>query len=414
MTCALNRRALSATALLAVALLAAAPALAQISDGVVKIGVINDQSGPYSALSGPGSALAVTMAVEDMKSQLGGIKVEVLVADHQNKADLGVTIAKRWFDVEHVDAIMDVSNSAVALGIQTVIKEKNKIGMYGAIGTTELTGKQCVKTGYSWLHDSYALVSGPVRSILKSGGNTWYFVAADFAFGKNAVQVAKEILAANGGKSVGETYHPMATSDYSSFLLQAQSSNAKAVMFANGGAQLVNSMKQWKEFGMQNGKQKPVATILEISDVHAAGLDVIEGLSATTAWYWDKDDQARAFGRRFFERFKAMPTATQASMYSAASHYLKAVVATRSDATDVVDAKMRSTPVNDMYVKNAMLRPDGKLSHDFLLVTVKSKADSKYPWDYYKVDTIIPASDALSPLGESECPLVDKASIQKK
>lgn len=399
---------------LAIALVTANSAFAQISDGVVRLGVINDQSGPYSALSGPGSALAVQMAVEDMKSQLGGIKVEVLVADHQNKADLGVTIAKRWFDVDKVDAIMDVSNSAVALGIQTVIKEKNKIGMYGAIGTTELTGKQCVKTGYSWLHDSYALVSGPVRSLLKGGADTWYFVAADFAFGKNAVQVAKEILAANGGRSVGETYHPMSTSDYSSFLLQAQSSNAKAVMFANGGSQLVNSMKQWKEFGMQGGKQKPVATILEISDVHAAGLDVIEGLSATTAWYWDLNEQSRAFGRRFFERFKAMPTATQASMYSAATHYLKAVVATKTDATDAVDAKMRSTPVNDMYQKNAMLRPDGKLSHDFLLVTVKSKADSKYPWDYYKVSAVIPASEALSSLSVSECPLVDKVSATAK
>ncbi|MDB5827866.1 MAG: transporter permease [Variovorax sp.] len=390
------------------------PCVAQISDDVVRLGVINDQSGPYSALSGPGSVLAVQMAVEDMKGQLGGIKVEVLVADHQNKADLGVTIARRWFDVDKVDAIMDVSNSAVALAIQTVIKEKNKIGMYGAIGTTELTGKQCVRTGYSWLHDSYALVSGPVRSLLKSGADTWYFVAADFAFGKNAVQVAKEILAANGGRSVGETYHPMATTDYSSFLLQAQSSDAKAVMFANGGAQLVNSMKQWKEFGMQGGKQKPVATILEISDVHAAGLDVIEGLSATTAWYWDLNEQSRAFGRRFFERFKAMPTATQAAMYSAASHYLKAVVATKTDATDAVDAKMRSTPVNDMYQKNGMLRPDGKLSHDFLLVTVKSKADSKYPWDYYKVNTVIPASDALSALSASDCPLVDKAAAKTK
>jgi len=399
--------------ILAAAMVATFPALAQISDGVVKLGVINDQSGPYAALTGPGSALAVQMAVEDMKAQLGTIKVEVVVADHQNKPDIGLTIVKRWFDVEKVDAVLDIANSAVALGVQSVIKEKNRIAMYGIIGTTELTGKQCAKTGFSWVHDAYALVSGPVKTITRGGGDTWYFVGADFEFGKNMVQVAKTLVASSGGKTVGEAFHPMSASDYSSYLLQAQSSGAKVVAFANAGGQLVNSMKQWKEFGMQDGKQRPVATLLSVADVHAAGLDVMQGLSATTAWYWDLNDDTRAFGRRFFEKFKAMPTESQAGMYSAATHYLKAVVATKTDATEQVAAKMRSTPVNDMFAKNAPLRDDGKLAHDFLLVTVKSKAESKAPWDYYKVNAVIPASDAFTPLAASECPLVSAVAKAK-
>lgn len=390
------------------------PVFGQISDDVVRLGVINDQSGPFSALSGPGSALAVNMAVEDMRSQLGAIKVEVVVADHQNKPDIGLTIVKRWFDVDKVDAVLDIANSAVALGVQSLIKEKNKIAMYGPIGTTELTGKQCAKTGFSWQHDSYALVSGPVRALTQRGLDTWYFVAADFAFGKNMVQEAKALVAANGGKTVGESYHSMNTSDYSSFLLQAQASGAKVVMFANGGAQLVNSIKQWKEFGMQNGAQRPVAALLTLSDVHAASLDVAQGLSATTAWYWDLNDDSRAFARRFFDRFKAMPTESQASMYSAATHYLKAVVATQTDATDPVASHMRSTPVNDMYAKNAMLRADGKLMHDFLLITVKSPAESKEPWDYYRVDGVVAANDAFAPESASDCPLINGAGSASK
>jgi branched-chain amino acid transport system substrate-binding protein len=399
--------------ILAAALAAAFPAFAQISDGVVKLGLINDQSGPYSSLTGPGSVLAAQMAIEDMKPQLGTTKVELLVADHQNKPDIGLTIVKRWFDVDKIDAVMDVSNSAVALGVQSVIRDKNKIAMYGIVGTTELTGKQCAKTGFSWVHDAYALVSGPVKTLTKGSADTWYFVGADFEFGKNMVQVAKTLVTASGGKNVGEAFHPMSASDYSSYLLQAQSSGAKNVAFANAGAQLVNAMKQWKEFGMQDGKQRPVATLLSVADVHAAGVDVMQGLSATTAWYWDRNDATRAFSRRFFDKFKAMPTENQAGMYSATTHYLKAVVATKTDATDAVAAKMRSTPVNDMFASNAPLREDGKLAHDFLLVTVKSKAESKAAWDYYKINAVISASDAFTPLSSSDCPLVASASAAK-
>jgi branched-chain amino acid transport system substrate-binding protein len=401
------------TSLLAAALVAASPAFGQISDGVVRLGVINDQSGPFSSLTGQGSVVAVQMAVEDMKGQLGPIKADVVSADHQNKPDIGLTIVKRWFDVDKVDAVVDIANSAVALGVQGIIKEKNKIALYGIVGTTELTGKQCAKTGFSWVHDAYPLVSGPVRSLTKAGVDSWYFIGADFAFGRNMVQEARTLVTAGGGKTLGEIYHPMAPSDYSSFLLQAQSSGAKAVAFANGGAQLVNSMKQWKEFGMHGGKQRPVALLLSVADVHAAGVDVMQGLSATTAFYWDRDEDTRKFARRFFERFKAMPTESQAGVYSATMHYLKAVIATKTDATDPVAARMKSTPVNDMFAKNAMLREDGKLAHDFLLVTVKSKAESKSAWDYYKINAVVPASEAFPPLSASECPLVAGANKAK-
>ena len=402
-----------ATTFVAASMTATFPAIAQISDNVVKIGILNDQSGPYSSLTGPGSVLAAQMAVEDMKSQLGDIKVEILVADHQNKPDVGLTVVKRWFDVDKVDAVLDIANSAVALAVQSVIRAQNKIALYGIIGTTELTGKQCAKTGFSWVHDAYALVSGPARTLTKGPADTWYFIGADFEFGKNMVHVAKNLVAASGGKIVGEAFHPMSTSDYGSFLLQAQGSGAKMVAFANAGAQLVNAMKQWKEFGMQDGKQRPVAFLMSVTDVHAAGVDVMHGLSATTAWYWDRDEDSRAFAKRFFERFKSMPTEAQAGVYSAAAHYLKAIAATKTDATDPVAAWMRKTPVNDMFAKNADLRSDGKLAHDFLLVSVKSKAESKRPWDYYNVNAVIPAADAFAPLSASECPLVTAAEKSK-
>ncbi|WP_245513364.1 ABC transporter substrate-binding protein [Enterovirga rhinocerotis] len=394
-------------------MLAALPAHSQISDGVVKLGVINDQSGPFSSLTGPGSVLAIRMAVEDMKPQLGDIRVEILVADHQNKPDVGVATVKRWLDVDNIDAVLDVSNSSVALGVQTLIRERNKVALYGIIGTTELTGKQCAKTGFSWVHDAYALVSGPVKTLTKGPEDTWYFLGADFEFGKNMVQVAKRLVTARGGKTVGEAFHPMSEADFSSYLLQAQGSKAKMVAFANAGTQLVNVMKQWQEFGMQGGGQRPIATLLSVADVHAAGMDVMQGLTATTAWYWGLNDDTRAFAKRFFARFNAMPTESQAGMYSATMHYLKAVAATKTDATDAVVSRMREVPVDDMFAKGARLRPDGKLAHDFLLVTVKTKQESKAPWDYYKVDAVIPSSDAFTSLEASDCPLVTDAAKSK-
>lgn len=402
MTCRKLKTLCVATAL---TLGVAGKAMAAISDGVVKLGVITDLSGTLSTPMGPGSVLAVQMAVEDLKSELGDIKVEVVSADHQNKADVGSTVVRRWFDVDGVDAILDVGNSAVGLAIQSLIREKNKIAMYSAVATTEITGAQCAKTGFAWLHDSYSLVSGPVRSLTADGYDTWYFIAADYAFGKNMVEESQKVIKEVGGKSVGEAFHPIGNNDFSSYLLQAQTSGAKVVAFANAGQQLVTAMKQWREFGMQGGPQLPMAQLLFITDVHGMGIDVAQGLSAPTAWYWEVNEEAKQFAQRFKERHGAVPTAAQASMYSATQHYLKAVIATGTDATDEVAQKMKVTPVDDFYTQG-QLREDGKLVHDFYLVTVKAPEDVKEPWSYYHVDRVIPSEDAFAPLSESACPLV--------
>lgn len=384
---------------------------AGFSKDVVRLGVITDLSGPLSTPMGEGSVLAVRMAVEDLKAELGDIKVDVVAADHQNKADIGVTVTRKWFDVDGVDAIFDVGNSSVGLALQALARDNNKVAMFSAVAATDLTGKQCSPSGFSWLHDSYALVSGPVTNMTKEGLDSWYFIAADYAFGHSMVAESEKALAKAGGKALGKALHPIGSSDYSSFLLQAQTSGAKVVAFANAGQQLVNAMKQWKEFGMQGGPQKPLAQLLFITDVHGMGLDIGQGLQAPTAWYWNANEKAREFGKRFFARHKAMPTAAQASMYSAAAHYLKAVIATRTDDTDTVVAQMRKTPVNDFYQQNAHIREDGKLIHDFHLVTVKKPGEEKEPWDYYDVTGTIKADVAFQPLAESECALVDKSKL---
>jgi branched-chain amino acid transport system substrate-binding protein len=371
---------------------------------VVKIGVINDATGPLSDPMGEGSVVAARMAIEDFRKSHPDIKVELAYADHQNKPDIGAAIVRKWFDVDGVDVITDVGNSAVGLALQTVIRDKNKIAIYTAVATTELTGKQCVKTGFAWLHDSYTLVAGPLRSLVAQKLDTWFFIAADYAFGKNMVAESQRVLAKVGGKSLGVVYHPMAGADYSSFLLQAQGSGAKVVAFANVGDQLVNSMKQWKEFGMDSGKQRPVAQLLFLTDVHSMGLDVASGLTSMVAWYWGLNEETRAFGHRFYKLHEKMPTAPQAAVYSGLSHYLKGVAATGSDDTDAVASWMRANAIDDFYARGAKIRADGKLIHDFYLFEVKNKADVKEPWDYYNIVRRIPPEEAFAPLSESECP----------
>jgi branched-chain amino acid transport system substrate-binding protein len=350
--------------------------------------------------------VAAKMAIDDFRKQNPDIKVELLYADHQNKPDIGVAVVRKWFDVDGVDVIADVGNSAVGLALQTVIRDKNKIAIYTSVASTELTGKQCVKTGFAWLHDSYTLVAGPLRSLVAQGLDTWFFVAADYAFGKNMVAESQRVLSRVGGKSLGTVYHPMDTADYSSFLLQAQGSGAKVVAFSNVGSQLVNSIKQWKEFGMDAGKQRPLAQLLFLTDVHSMGLDVAGGLTSVVGWYWGLSDETRAFGHRFFELHRKMPTAPQAAVYSGLSHYLKGVAATDSDNTDTVARWMRENSVDDFFARGAKIREDGKLIHDFYLFQVKKKSDVKEPWDYYDIVRRIPADEAFSPLSESECPLV--------
>ena len=402
-------RAIGAVACASFVVFASQALAGDISGGVVKIGVINDATGPLSDSNGPGSVVAAKMAIEDFQKQHPDIKVELVYADHQNKPDIGVAIVRRWFDVDGVDVIADVGNSAVGLALQTVIRDKNKIAIYTSVATTELTGKQCVKTGFAWLHDSYTLVAGPLRTLVGQGLDTWFFVAADYAFGKNMVAESQRVLARVGGKSLGAVYHPMDNADYGSFLLQAQGSGAKVVAFSNVGSQLVNSMKQWKEFGMDAGAQRPVAQLLFLTDVHSMGLDVASGLTSMVGWYWGLNDETRAFGHRFFELHQRMPTAPQAAVYSGLSHYLKGVAATGSDDTDTVAKWMRDNAVDDFFAPGAKIREDGKLIHDFYLFQVKNKADVKEPWDYYNILRRVPPEEAFSPLSESECPLV-KAS----
>ena len=389
--------------------LASAAYAGEISGGVVKIGVITDASGPLSDSNGQGSLIAAKLAAEDFQKQHPDIKVELVFADHQNKPDIGTAIVRKWFDVEGVDAIADVGNSAVGLALQTIIRDKNKIAIYTSVATTALTGKQCVKTGFAWLHDAYTLVAGPLRTLVGQGQDTWFFIAADYEFGKNMVGESQRLLQRVGGKSLGAVYHPMANADYSSFLLQAQSSGAKVVAFSNVGDQLVNSMKQWKEFGMDAGKQRPVAQLLFLTDVNSMGLDVATGLTSMVGWYWGLNDETRAFGHRFFERHQRMPTEPQAATYSGVLHLLKGVAATGTDDTDTVAKWMRDNAVDDFYARGARIREDRKLIHPFYLIEVKKKADVTEPWDYYNVLRQVPPDEAFILLSESECPLAKAA-----
>jgi branched-chain amino acid transport system substrate-binding protein len=382
---------------------------AGLSDGMVRIGIVNDQSGPLSDNSGPGSVVAAKMAVEDFQRTTPGIKVEIVTADHQNKPDIGAQVVRKWFDVDGVDMVADVGNSAVALAVQSIARDKNKIVIYSAVGTTDIGGKQCSPTGLMWLHDNYSLVNGSVSRLVSQGYDSWFFIAADYAFGRNMVEVSQKVLAETGAKSVGAVFHPLGNADYGSFLLQAQASKAKVIAFANAGEQLVTSMKQWNEFGMNTGGQKAVAELMFLTDVHAMGAEMAQGLTTVTAWYWGLNDQTRAFGQRFYQLHKAMPTAPQAAVYSAVLHYLKAVAASGTDETNAVLDKMRSTPVDDVYAPGARLRADNKLVHDFYLVEVKKPSEVTSPWDYYKVVEKIAAEDAYLPLSQSECPFIKNA-----
>lgn len=384
----------------------AAAAFAQVSDNVVKIGVLNDATGPYADLSGPGSVLAVRMAVEDFGGKVNGQPIEVVSANHQNKSDIGAGIAREWFDAAKVDIIVDLSNSAVALAVQQLAREKNKVAIAAAVGTVDFTGKSCAPTTMSWLYDSYALANSSLNAAVKSGLDTWYFIVVDYAFGISMQADATRAVTAAGGKVLGSVRHPLNSSDYSSYLLQAQASGAKAVLFANGGADLINGLKQAKEFGLTARGQKMVTPLMFLTDVHSLGLEAAQGLRFATGFYWDRTDEARQWARRFFERHKAMPTMVHASMYSAVRHYLAGVRDAKTDEAQAVVAKMRATPVNDFYAKDGRLRADGRLVHDMYLAEVKKPQDSKMPYDYYTIVRTIPGAEAFRSAEEGGCPLV--------
>ena len=388
----------------------ASSAAAQMTDNVVKIGVLNDQSGLYADLSGQGSVLAAKLAVEDFGGKVDGTPIEVIFADHQNKPDVGSNIARQWFDVDKVDAIVDVPTSSVALAINEVTKSKNKVFLVSGAAASDLTGKACSPNTVHWTYDTWALANGTGKAVVKAGGDTWFFLTADYAFGQALERDVTAVVKANGGKVLGSVRHPLNASDFSSFLLQAQASKAKVIGLANAGGDTINTIKAASEFGIVKGGQKLAGLLVFITDIHALGLKVSQGLQLSSAFYWDRDDKTRAWSKRFSDRMnKREPSMVQAGVYSAVLHYLKAVQSLKSDADGkaVVD-KMKQMPTDDPIFGKGSIRVDGRKIHPMYLYEVKSPAESKKPWDYYKLVREIPANEAFRPLSESECPLVKK------
>ncbi|ARU03564.1 ABC transporter permease [Comamonas serinivorans] len=398
------------TGLLGLALGAAPVQAAGISGDVVRIGVLTDLSGQYADTSGKNTIEAVKMAIEDFGGQVKGKKIEVVTADHLNKADVGATKARTWFDRDGVDTIVDLNNTAVSLAVYNLAKERNKLILNTAAASDVLTNEHCIPTAIHYTFDTYAFASGAVHGLAAQGKKNWYVLAVDYAFGKTAAETITKVVGESGGKVVGRTYHPLGASDFSSFMLPAQQSKADVVTFANAGADTVNAIKTAAEFGV-SPKQTVVPQIMFISDVKALGLQKAQGLVFATAFYWDRTPETRAWAERFFKRTKVMPTMSHAGAYSAITQYLKAVDATGSDDDGaVLAAHLKRTPINDMFAQNGQVRADGRMVHDMYLVQVKTPAESKREWDYYKVLNTIPGDKAFRPLAESKCPLVKQAS----
>jgi branched-chain amino acid transport system substrate-binding protein len=378
---------------------------AQISDDVVKIGVLTDMSSLYADATGKGSVAAVQMAVTDYGSKVKGKPVEVIAADHQNKPDVGVSIARNWYDNDKVDAIFDVPTSSVALPVSALTREKNKININSGGGSSDITGAACSPNTVHWTYDTYALSNVAGKAMVKRGEDTWFFITADYAFGMALERDAANVVKESGGKVVGQVRHPLNSSDFSSFLLQAQASKAKVVALANAGGDTTNALKQAAEFGITPA-QKMIALLMEITDVHSLGIKSTEGLIVTDAFYWDMNDETRAFSNRFNEKVGHMPTMIQAGLYSATMHYLKAIDAIGTDEAPKVMAQMRATPINDFFAKNGKIRIDGRMVHDMYLFEVKKPSESKNEWDLYKLIATVPGDEAFRPLDKGGCPLV--------
>jgi branched-chain amino acid transport system substrate-binding protein len=383
-------------------------AQAQVSDDVVKIGVINDQSSIYADLSGLGGVEAAKMAIEDFGGSVLGKPIELVSADHQNKADIATNIVTKWIDEDKVDVISDLPNSSAMLAVQDIARRKHRLVLVSTGGTSEFTGKACSPYGIHWTYDTYALAYGTGKYLVQEGGDSWFFLTADYAFGKALEQDTTRFVEAAGGKVLGSVKHPFPNQDFSSYLVQAQASGAKIIALANAGGDTINAIKQAAEFGIVRKGQRLAGLLLFISDVHSLGLEAAQGIVLTTGFYWDYDDATRAWSKRFFERRHAMPTMAQAGVYSSILHYLKAVQAAGTDEALAVAAKMRELPIEDFFAKNGRIREDNRMVHDMYLVQVKAPSESKYPWDYYKVLRVIPAEEAFRPLSESECPMVKK------
>jgi branched-chain amino acid transport system substrate-binding protein len=382
-------------------------AQAQISDGVIKIGVLNDQSSLYADLTGTGSVVAARLAVEDFGAAKKGMKVEILSADHQNKPDVGSAVARQWYDVDKVDVIVDVPNSGVALAVNQITRDKGKAFIVSGAATSDLTGKACSPNTIHWTYDTWMLANGTGNAIVKTGGNSWFFLTADYAFGHALERDTEQVVLKSGGKVLGKVRHPLNTQDFSSFLLQAQSSKAKIIGLANAGGDTTNSIKQAAEFGIVKAGQNLAGLLVFLTDVHGLGLNNAQGLIFTETFYWDLNDSTRAFGKRFAQANRGIhPTMIHAGVYAGVLHYLKAVEALKSDDGTKVIAKMKDTPTDDPLFGKGRIRADGRKLHDAYLVEVKKPAESKYPWDYYKIRATIPANEAFRPEKDGGCSLV--------
>ena len=389
-------------------ILSCGTAWAQVSDGVVKLGVLNDMSSLYADVSGKGGVVAAQMAAEDFGGKVLGAPIEIIGGDHQNKPDVGAGLARQWIDTDHVDAIVDVPTSSVALAIQEVTREKKRIFLMSGPASSDLTGKACSPYGIHWTYDTYALAHGTGGALVKQGGDSWFFITADYAFGHALERDTGDAVKAAGGKVLGAVNAPLNTQDFSSFLLQAQASKAKVIGLANAGGDTINSIKQASEFGIVAGGQKLAGLLVFLSDIHSLGLKIAQGLTITSAWYWDKDDASRTFAKRFIPRNPTglPPTYIQAGIYTEVTFYLKAIQAAGTDDADKVVAQMRKMKINDFMTKDGWLREDGRVMRDMYLAEVKSPAESKYPFDYLKILATIPPDQAFRPLKEGNCPLV--------
>ena len=381
----------------------------KLSDDVVKIGVLTDMSGLYADYGGPGAVMAAKMAVEDFGGKMFGKEIQVISADHQNKPDIAKNVTLQWFDRDKVDMTVENLNSGVALAVTALGKEKNKITIVNGAASARLTNEDCAPaTGIHYLMDTIALGNVVGKAIVKDGGDSWFFLTADYAFGHSLEKDTGEVVKAAGGKVLGAVRHPLSTGDFSSFLLQAQTSGAKIVGLANAGGDTVNSIKSAAEFGITK-KQNLAALLMLVTDVHAVGLNTAQGLYLTEGWYWDTNAETRAWAKKFEDRMKKKPNSNQASVYSATMHYLNAVKAAGTDDTAAVMKKMHEMPINDMFAKNGKIRDDGRMVHDMYLYQVKTPAESKAPWDYYKLKGTVKGDDAFQSLANSRCPMFKKS-----
>ena len=395
-----------ASRVLALACLLPLAALAQ--GKTVKIGVLNDQSGLYTDLGGPGSVVAAKMAAEEFGNKVAGMPIEIVTADHQNKPDIGSSVATKWIDVDGVDAIFDVPNSGVSLAVAKVVADKNKVFVDSGAATVNLTGKNCTPNTVHWTYDTWSLANGTGKEVVRAGGKTWFFLTADYEFGKQLEKDTRAVVEANGGKVLGSVLHPLNASDFSSFLLQAQASKANVIGLANAGGDTINSIKAASEFGIVQAGQKLAGLLVFITDVHSLGLKTANGLQLTSAFYWDRDDKTRAWSKKFAAKHNGkMPSMVQAGVYAGVLHYLKAVQALKSkDDGKAVVAKMKELPTDDPLFGKGTIRADGRKIHNAYLFQVKKPSESKGPWDYYTLRSTIPADEAFRPLKDGGCPLV--------